>query len=88
MLRETAVTNVEFDLFWLESVEAGVAYFFSWLGEPRCTVLVVWNSEQPTHIECRRLNDIEVPATDSLPILLEITQAFRHAGFWHEEPIH
>lgn len=47
MFREAAITGVEFDLFWYDSVEEGVAYLFSWLGEPRSTVLVVWNDERP-----------------------------------------
>ncbi|MBN8454647.1 hypothetical protein, partial [Accumulibacter sp.] len=38
MFRETAVTGVEFDLFWYDRVNEGVAYFFSWIGEPRSTV--------------------------------------------------
>jgi hypothetical protein len=29
MFCETAITGVEFDLFWYDSVEEGVAYFFS-----------------------------------------------------------
>ena len=45
MLRETEITKVEFDVFWFDSVKDGVAYFFRWLGEPRSTILVVWNND-------------------------------------------
>jgi hypothetical protein len=88
MLRERAVTSVEFDLFWYKAVENGVAYFFSWLGEPRSTVLVVWNDEKPTHIECRKVSDLEMSETETPPILTEITQMFRGAGFWRGETSH
>jgi hypothetical protein len=68
MYRETILNGVEFDLFWLESVEERVAYFFRWIGEPRCTVLVVWSSER-LHIECQKANPAknwgtERPAVD------------------------
>jgi hypothetical protein len=82
MFRETATLGVEFDLFWYDSVEEGVAYFFSWLGEPRSTVLVVWSDEGPTHIECRKVNDLLATPSECLPIIAEVTQMFRRAGFW------
>lgn len=88
MFRETEITGVEFDLFWYDSVEKGAAYFFSWLGEPRSTVLVVWNHEGPTHIECRMGNDLLATSTVCLPIIAEITQLFRGAGFWRENANH
>lgn len=81
MFRETEITRVVFDLFWLESVEAGCAYFFSWMAEPRSTVLVVWNDEGPTHIECRKVGDLLASEAESLPIISAVTQSFRSAGF-------
>jgi len=86
MHRETEVTKVEFDLFWYDSVNDGAAYFFRWLGEPRSTVLVVWNDAGPTHIECRKIGDLLASDTESAPIIAEVTQMFRSAGFGRDSP--
>jgi hypothetical protein len=88
MLRETALMRVEFDAYWLEVVEEGVAYFFRWLGEPRCTVLVVWTEDRPTHIECRGTGDLELSPAECLPIVAAVTQVFRDAGFWRGDATH
>ena len=80
MIRETAVTGAEFDLFWYDSVEERVAYFFSWRGEPRATVLVVWDDGGPTHIECRKVGDTVTSESESIPIIAEVTHMFRSAG--------
>ena len=88
MHQESKSTKVEFDLFWYDSVRDGVAYFFRWLGEPRCTVLVVWDDDGPTHIECRTIGDRLVAEQNCLPIIAEITQAFRDAGFWQGAQSH
>ncbi len=88
MFREATITGVEFDLFWYDSVEEGVAYFFSWLGEPRSTVLVVWADDAPTHIECRKWKDILGAPMECVPIITEVTQMFRSAGFWREQVNH
>ena len=88
MFRETAVTGVEFDLFWYDSVEKGVAYFFSWRGEPRATVLVVWSDSGPTHIECRKVGDTVTSESESMSIIAEVTQLFRSAGFWRNGTDH
>ena len=88
MFVETGVTGVEFDLFWYESVEAGLAYFFRWLGEPRATVLVVWNEQGPLHIECRTFGDQPVSAPDADPIVAEVMTAFHGAGFLSELVTH
>jgi hypothetical protein len=82
MFHEKQVTGVEFDEFWYESVEEGVAYFFSWLGNPRSTVLVVWNDKEPTYIECRKVGDQLASEIEAASIHAEITQLFRNAGFW------
>jgi hypothetical protein len=88
MHRETQITKVEFDLFWYDSVADGVAYFFRWLGEPRSTVLVVWNDEEPTHIESRKMGDVLLSAEDSSNITIEVTSAFRAAGYWRHMAHH
>lgn len=88
MFREKQVTGVEFDEYWYEGVEAGVVYFFSWLGGPRSTVLVVWNGRHPTHIECRSIGAALISEKDAEPILAEVTQLFKDAGSWQGEAIH
>jgi len=88
MFRETEVTGVEFDLFWYGAVQDRVAYFFSWFGHPRSTVLVVWTDEGPTHIECRKGNDLLISSTESAPIIADITHVFRRAGFGHGQASH
>ena len=88
MHEETKATKVEFDLFWYDSVADGVAYFFRWLGEPRSTVLVVWNDKGPTHIECRAVGDVLVSPHDSASIAAEVTVAFRAAGYWQHMAEH
>ncbi len=88
MYLETQTTGVEFDEFWYESVEEGVAYFFVWLGPPRSTVLVVWDNNGPTHVECRTFGDVLVSEADTVPILAEVVHLFRSAGFWRGEANH
>jgi hypothetical protein len=88
MFRETKFTGVKIDEFWYDSVEDGVAYFFSWLGEPRSTVLVIWDDERPTHIECRKVGGLLASVDESERIIAEVTQLFRNAGFWRDHVIH
>jgi len=88
MHSETATTGVQFELFWYDRVQDGVAYFFSWSGEPRCTVLVVWDNSGTTHIECRKTGDLPATPTECLPIIAEVTQAFRTVGFSAETAKH
>lgn len=88
MFREKQVTGVEFEEFWYESVEEGVAYFFSWFGNPRSTVLVVWNKKEPTHIECRKVGDQLATESEAAPIQAMVTQLFRSAGFWESHTTH
>ena len=88
MFFEMQVTNVEFNEFWYESVEEGVAYFFSWFGSPRSTILVVWDDDPSTHIECRTFGDILLPDAEATPIITEIIHLFRSAGYWQGEAHH
>jgi len=88
MHQEIKITGVVFDEFWYESVEEGVAYFFSWLGNPRCTVLVVWDDTEPTHIECRKIGDQLVSENEAETIRSEIIHEFRKAGFWSDLATH
>ena len=81
MFRETEITGVEFSEFWYESVEDRVAYFFRWLGEPRATVLAIWESKQLTFVECRKSGDVPVSALEAMPIVTEVIRAFQSAGF-------
>lgn len=82
MYAETRLTGVEFEQFWFDSVEEGVAYFFRWLGEPRSTVLIVWTEDGPTHIECRTFGDQEVSSDEFRAIVASVILQFRKAGFW------
>lgn len=88
IFREAEITGIIFDEFWFDSIEAGVAYFFCWLGEPRSTVLVVWNVEIPTHIECRKCGDLPASAEESERIIAEVVLLYRKAGFWPNYLIH
>lgn len=88
MFRETEFTGVEFDEFWYDSVEDGMAYFFRWMGKPRSAVLVVWDAKRPTHIECRKGGDLLASADEAERIIAEVTLLFRNAGFWRYHLIH
>lgn len=88
MHRETKDVGVKFDLFWYESITEGVAYFFRRLSEPRCTVLVVWDNEGPTHVECRKRGDIVLSDDECAPILAEVIDAFRAVGRCPNQVVH
>lgn len=88
IFREAKVTGIIFDDFWYDSIEEGAAYFFRWLGEPRSTVLVVWNDEGPTYIECRKKGDLPASAEETERIIAEVTLLFRKAGFWRNQLTH
>lgn len=88
MFRETQFTGVEFNEFWFDSVEDRNAYFFRWMGEPRATVLVVWDKKKPTHIECRKSGDLLASADETERIIAEVTHLYRTAGFWRDHGIH
>ena len=88
MFIEAGVTGVEFDVFWYEAIEAGLAYFFRWLGVPRATVLVVWNDQGPMHIECRTFGDQPVVASDAAAIVAEVEAQFRAAGLARDHMTH
>lgn len=81
IFQEAKVTGIIFDQFWHDSVEDSVAYLFRWLGEPRSTVLVVWEEDGPTHIEARKSRDLPLSAGELEPIIAEVTMLFRDAGF-------
>ena len=88
MFHEIQVTGVEFEEYWDKCVEDGVAYFFSWLGKPRATVLVVLSCEEPTHIECRKIGDLLVTEEELEPVYAEVIKLFQDAGFWRNELSH
>ena len=88
MYAETQITNVEFEQFWFDSVEEGVAYFFRWLGDTRATVLIVWTDDGPTHIECRTFGDQEVADDESRVVIAAVVFQFRKAGYWPDLGTH
>lgn len=81
MHRETQEVGVEFDGFWLDSVQEGVAYFFRWLGKPRATVLVIWQGDRVTHVECRKVGDLEVTDSEMAPVNAELSRIFASTVF-------
>lgn len=80
MYAEMQITGVEFEQFWFESVEDGVAYFFRWLVNLRATILIVWTDDGPTHIECRTLGDQEVADDESRGVISTVVMQFRDVG--------
>jgi hypothetical protein len=88
MHQEATDMGIMFDLFWYQSVTEGAAYFFRWLSDPRCTVLVVWDDAGPTLVECRKRGDVLASDDETAPILGEIIAAFRAVGQWPEQLSH
>lgn len=88
MYAEILITGVVFDEFWYESIQDEVAYFFKWIGEPRATILVVWEDDHPTHIECRTIGDEEIPACYTTEIVSDVVAQFCRAGYWLHETRH
>ena len=80
MHREMLVTGVEFDLFWYENARDGMTHFFSWLGEPRATVLAVFNDERLPYIECRKSHDVQLAPEESMPIVREVLRVSNLSG--------
>jgi hypothetical protein len=64
-----------------DSVRAGTTYFFSWLQEPRSTVLTIFDGSHLTHCECRTRGDRRLAADESLPIMTEVKRLFERAGY-------
>ena len=81
MHREVKARRVEYEQFWDEAVHDGVAYFFRWLGEPRATVLAIWQDKRLTHAEGRKSGDTALTAGEATPIIAELVRAFADAGF-------
>lgn len=81
MYHEAIATQVEFEYFWFEQVCCEVAYFFSWFSsDVRATVLVVWDCDGPTYIECRKLPDTLVDDHERALIVNHVVHAFWAAG--------
>lgn len=77
---ENKVTETEFDAFWYQSVIDGIAYFYSWLGEPRATVLVVRDNAGGLFVECRTVGDRHLSSDESAPIVEHVTKAYSTIG--------
>lgn len=73
MVEEMSTTGVVFDEFWYSSVLDGVAYFFEWRGVARATVLVVYCSDEVSHIEARGWCDVLVSELEMIMIVDEIS---------------
>jgi len=81
MYRESQATGVDFDEFWDESIQEGIAYFFRWLGEPRATVLVIWDRNRLSHVECRKAGDRVLSEGEMAPVNTELARLFSDARF-------
>lgn len=81
MWEETRTTNVEFDAYWLDHVESGAAYFFRWMGQPRATVLAIWDDHGLHVVECRGKGDRELTAEESREVITEVHRQFADEGF-------
>jgi hypothetical protein len=77
MYDECKTTGVEYEEFWDESVGAEVAYFFRWMGEPRSTVLVVWDGFGVLHVESRTNRDMPVSVEEGRLIEQEVRAVFK-----------
>lgn len=73
---EARVTGVQFDAFWDACVFDEIAYFFSWFGSVRSTVLVVFEVDSPIYVEVRRAHDIEVVGQAAEPPICEVLRLF------------
>ncbi len=72
--------NIAFETLWIENVYEGVAYFFSWRGEPRATVLIVVNDDRVTHVECQGQGGRKIESNEFQPIGAVLQTLCRHAG--------
>jgi hypothetical protein len=81
MYHETLVTGFKFDEFWDESIHEGVAYFFRWLGNPRATVLVIWESDRLTHVEGLKAGGTLLSEAEMVQVNAELARAFAHTSF-------
>lgn len=81
MHREAMDVGVEFEHFWFDSVQEHVAYFFRWLGQPRATVLVIWQDDRVTHVECRKMGDIAMTESELTPVNAELSRIFMNTSF-------
>ena len=79
--REEKVTGVEFPVCWLESIADDIASVFAWLGKPRATVMVIRSGRELTFIECRKHADKVLTPDEAAPIMKELFEAFRVAGY-------
>lgn len=77
MFREAQAVGVEFDEFWHQAVEDGVASFCRWLGEQRATVLVVHDESGITYVECRKVGDVQLSRIEAASIIAAVVRAYR-----------
>ena len=81
MTAEFRSIEIEYDTFWDESVHDGVAYFFRWFGEPSAIVLAVFDDRNLTHVEARKIGDIELSKIEISPIMQAVIGQFASAGY-------
>ena len=73
--------GIAFEALWIENVYEEVAYFFSWCGEPRATLLVVINGNAVSHVECQGMGGRKIEGDEFQPIGRVLQELCREGGF-------
>jgi hypothetical protein len=82
MVAEMAATSVEFDAYWLDQAEAGIAHFYRWVSpRSRATVLVVWSGKEVHSVCCRGPGDSPLRPKQLSAIEAQLREGFGRAGF-------
>lgn len=80
---EAKVTGIAVERFWINRVSDGVAYFYSWHGEPRSTILVVHEprEREVPFIEVRTFGDMPVEGPHFRQIAESVSSVYSAAGY-------
>jgi hypothetical protein len=82
MARDAMEMNIPYEPWDDEEVRAHVAYFFSWRGIERATVLTVFvPNKELTNFECQAYSEASVMPSTLKAIHDTVTKLFRAAGF-------
>lgn len=86
---ESVEMQIEFERIWIEHICEGVAYLFSWRGEPRATVLVVMDGNEITHVEVQSRGGSRIEGDGFRPIASVLEELCHRAGFrlWQRDGV-
>jgi hypothetical protein len=88
LLREHKEMEIVFDNCWMSGVISwNTAYFFRWSGEIPAVVLVIFERNRLTHIECLTRGGSPVPTPQRSTILSSVVQSFEDEGYSIEPSI-